>query len=168
MNASPASSQTTATIQEGNSISLYVRLLRYLKPLRAFFMLGVLGFLIYAAASTWFFDLLGELVDTIESGVAISSAQRLSIPLTLMLIVALRGFGGFLGTYYMAYIANHVVHRVRNQLLDRFVTLPSQFYDRNTAGHLMSTVTFNVTRLTSVLLPAPDLPTIAADSPASQ
>ncbi|MDG2174910.1 MAG: lipid A export permease/ATP-binding protein MsbA [Gammaproteobacteria bacterium] len=137
--------------ESAGSFSLYARLLSYLKPLRRFFLLGVLGFVIYSASSIRFFDLLRELVDTIGAGSGVSPEQRLAIPLTLIAIVAVRGVGGFLGSYYMAYIANHVVHRVRCQLMGRFIELPSTFYDRNSSGHLVSTVTFNVTQISAAV-----------------
>ncbi len=134
-----------------NSLALYKRLLGYVKPLRAYFMLGVLGFIIYSTSSIKFFDLLQELVDTIGTGVQVTPEQRIGIPLTLILIVLFRGLGGFLGSYYLAYIANHVVHRLRSQLLGRFIGLPSAYYDRNTSGHLVSTVTFNVTQVSAAV-----------------
>lgn len=133
---------------------LYKRLLGYVKPLRAYFLLGVLGFVMYSASSIKFFDLLQELVDTIDAGAGVSSAQRLAIPLTLIIIVAFRGFGGFLGSYFMAYISNHVVHRLRTQLLGRFIGLPSPFFDRNTSGHLVSTVTYNVSQISAAVTEA--------------
>jgi ATP-binding cassette, subfamily B, bacterial MsbA len=139
----------SATTQSG--IALYQRLLSYLKPLRAFFLLGIFGFVIFSAASLWFFDLLEGLIDTINSGAAITAEQRLRIPLTLIVIVGFRGLGGFLGPYYMAYISNHVVHRIRTQLMDRFVSLPSSYFDRNTSAHLLSTVTFNVTQISAAV-----------------
>jgi len=134
-----------------NSAALYARLLGYVKPLRTYFLLGVLGFVIYSASSIQFFDLLQELVDTIGNNLSVSPAQRLGIPLTLIMIVAARGLGGFIGSYYLAYIANTVVHRLRTQLLARFIGLPSAWFDRNTAGHLVSTVTFNVTQVSTAV-----------------
>jgi subfamily B ATP-binding cassette protein MsbA len=134
-----------------DSFSLYGRLLSYLKPLGGYFALGVLGFIIYSASSIKFFDLLQELVDAIGNDAGVTPEQRLAIPFTLIAIVAVRGVGGFLGSYYMAYIANHVVHRVRCQLLGQFIELPSTFYDRNSSGHLVSTVTFNVTQISAAV-----------------
>jgi len=151
---SPSSSpleMASNTAPTQGSFALYKRLLGYLRPLRVFFLLGIFGFVIFSAASIWFFDLLQELVDTINSGVTLSPQQRLHIPLTLILIVSFRGIGGFLGPYYMAYIANYVVHQVRTELMDRFVDLPSSYYDRNTTAHLLSTVTFNVTQISAAV-----------------
>ena len=136
---------------ESGAIALYQRLLAYLRPLRPFFLLGIFGFVIFSAASLWFFDLLEGLIDTINSGAAISSEQRLRIPLMLIVIVGFRGLGGFLGPYYMAYISNHVVHRIRTELMERFVSLPSSYFDRNTSAHLLSTVTFNVTQISAAV-----------------
>ncbi|MFZ8929317.1 MAG: lipid A export permease/ATP-binding protein MsbA [Pseudohongiellaceae bacterium] len=148
----PAEPEKTAEFISG--FSLYGRLLSYLKPLLGLFLLGVIGFVMYSASSVKFFDLLQELVDVIGSGESVSSDQRVTIPLILIAIVAVRGVGGFLGSYYMAYIANHVIHRLRCQLMGRFIELPSAYYDRNTAGHLVSTVTFNVQQISAAVTDA--------------
>ena len=148
----PAEPEKTAEFISG--FSLYGRLLSYLKPLLGLFFLGVIGFVMYSASSVKFFDLLQELVDVIGSGESVSSDQRVTIPLILIAIVAVRGVGGFLGSYYMAYIANHVIHRLRCQLMGRFIELPSAYYDRNTAGHLVSTVTFNVQQISAAVTDA--------------
>lgn len=148
----PAEPEKTAEFISG--FSLYGRLLSYLKPLLGLFLLGVIGFVMYSASSVKFFDLLQELVDVIGSGESVSSDQRVTIPLILIGIVAVRGVGGFLGSYYMAYIANHVIHRLRCQLMGRFIELPSAYYDRNTAGHLVSTVTFNVQQISAAVTDA--------------
>ena len=148
----PAEPEKTAEFI--SDFSLYGRLLSYLKPLFGFFLLGVIGFVMYSASSVKFFDLLQELVDVIGSGESVSSDQRVTIPLILIAIVAVRGVGGFLGSYYMAFIANHVIHRLRCQLMGRFIELPSAYYDRNTAGHLVSIVTFNVQQISAAVTDA--------------
>jgi subfamily B ATP-binding cassette protein MsbA len=154
--ASPETSTTAAAANQAataplNSAALYRRLLGYVRPLRSYFLLGIFGFVLYSASSILFFDLLQNLVDTIGADVAVATDQRLLIPLTLILIVAFRGVGGFLGTYYLAHIAYHIVHRLRVELLNRFIGLPSAWFDRNTAGHLVSTVTFNVSQVSAAV-----------------
>ncbi len=154
--ASPETSTTAAAANQAataplNSAALYGRLLGYVRPLRSYFLLGIFGFVLYSASSILFFDLLQNLVDTIGADVAVATDQRLLIPLTLILIAAFRGVGGFLGTYYLAHIAYHIVHRLRVELLNRFIGLPSAWFDRNTAGHLVSTVTFNVSQVSAAV-----------------
>ncbi|MBT6042863.1 MAG: lipid A export permease/ATP-binding protein MsbA [Gammaproteobacteria bacterium] len=151
MSSTNSTDSSLRPVNESGAIALYQRLLAYLSPLRPFFLLGIFGFVIFSAASLWFFDLLEGLIDTINSGAAISSEQRLRIPLTLIIIVGFRGLGGFLGPYYMAYISNHVVHRIRTELMEKFVSLPSSYFDRNTSAHLLSTVTFNVTQISAAV-----------------
>ncbi|MBT5484746.1 MAG: lipid A export permease/ATP-binding protein MsbA [Gammaproteobacteria bacterium] len=151
MSSTNSTDSSLRPVNESGAIALYQRLLAYLRPLRPFFLLGIFGFVIFSAASLWFFDLLEGLIDTINSGAAISSEQRLRIPLTLIIIVGFRGLGGFLGPYYMAYISNHVVHRIRTELMEKFVSLPSSYFDRNTSAHLLSTVTFNVTQISAAV-----------------
>ena len=153
---SPETSTTAVAANQAataplNSAALYGRLLGYVRPLRSYFLLGIFGFVLYSASSILFFDLLQELVDTIGANMAVAADQRLFIPLTLILIVAFRGVGGFLGTYYLAHIAYHIVHRLRVELLNRFIGLPSAWFDRNTAGHLVSTVTFNVSQVSAAV-----------------
>ena len=150
-NSSSIPAPSSISAESASGFSIYKRLLSYLKPLTGFFLLGVIGFVMYSASSVKFFDLLQDLVDAIGNGTTISPEQRLAIPLILIVIVAFRGLGGFLGSYYMAYIANHVIHRLRCQLLSRFIELPSAYYDRNTAGHLVSTVTFNVQQISAAV-----------------
>jgi len=149
--SAPPSSSAQHPDAGESGFSIYRRLLSYVTTLRVFFLLGVFGFILYSASSIEFFNLLQELVDTIGTGTEVSPSRRLLIPVTLIIIVAVRGLGGFLGSYYMAYIANHVVHKLRCQLVGRFIELPSTYYDRNTAAHLVSTVTFNVTQISAAV-----------------
>lgn len=136
-----------SSISKLSSIALYRRLLAYLKPLWLMFLVSIVGFAIYAACSAWFADLIRQLIDTIDSGGSLQPEERLKIPLTLLILIICRGIGGFLGSYFMAYVANNVVHRIRCQLVDQFLLLPNAFYDNNTTGHLMSRVTFNVNQV---------------------
>ncbi len=133
------------------SLALYGRLLSYLKPLWPVAIITIIGFTMFASTNAWFAYLTGQLVDTIEQARDMDAVERMRIPLLLVLLAATRGFGGYLGGYSMAYIANSVVHRLRTQLLERFLLLPISFYDRSEIGKLMSTVTFNVQQITAAV-----------------
>ena len=139
------------TLPPGTSAQVYRRLLAYVRPLWGFFLLSIIGFGMYAASNALFVDLLGQLVDLIESASTMTAAERLYIPLMVLALVLLRGTGGFLGSFFMEYVANHVIHRLRCQLLERFLLIPIRFYDRNSSGHLLSTVTFNITQVNAAV-----------------
>lgn len=148
------------------SASLYKRLLSYLAPLWYFVVLGIVGFAIFGATNIMFTNMVGVMIDSIDPDTASDVAsQRLYFPLSLfdnsdprvffplglIFIVALRGFGGFVGAYSMASLAFRVIHRLRCQILDRLLSLPIPYFDRNSSGHLISTVTFNVAQISAAV-----------------
>jgi subfamily B ATP-binding cassette protein MsbA len=135
---------------DGGDLSLYGRLLSYVRPLAHFFALSVLGFLVYAGSQVGFTELLGATVDTVrafDEGENIDRA-RVLIPLGMVAAVAARGLGSFLGEYFLAVVSNTVVHRLRCQLFEQLLVLPAAYYDRSAQGHLVSRVTYTVTQVT--------------------
>jgi subfamily B ATP-binding cassette protein MsbA len=170
MAAAPTSSGTPT------GAALYRRLLGYIGPLWWAFLLSVVGYLLYGAATASFGLVIeivlssmtggtggSEPVAALSSGglfdqiaaplkelVASGNAQFL-IPLLLMGVVLLRTVGGFLGVYFMSIVAWRVVHRLRCEIVAAFLRLPLAYHDRQTSGHLLSTVTFNVTQITAAI-----------------
>ena len=142
------STETGSTLK---GMALYRRLLAYVKPLQHLLWFSVVGFILYGSASVFFAELFGAAVDAIGSGSAMVPDQRLAIPLTLMGLVVMRGAGGFVGSYCMASLAFRIIHRLRCEVLARLVRLPVPFYDRNSGGHLISTVTFNVAQISAAV-----------------
>ncbi len=134
-----------------SNFTLYRRLLRYIGPERPAFLLAIFGFVLFSVANVWFSDLVGQIIKSVQDGANLEAHERLRIPLTLLLIVVVRGVGGLIGTYCMALLAFRIIHRLRTQILQRFLQLPINFYDRNNSGHLISTVTFNVTQISAAV-----------------
>jgi subfamily B ATP-binding cassette protein MsbA len=141
----------TDSTTTASSLVLYRRLLAYIGPLRVLLLLSVLGFSLFGAANIWFADLVGTMIDSIGAGASVAGEQRLLIPLTLISIVAMRGLGGFLGSYCMASMAFKIIHQLRCEILGRLLRLPVPYYDRNSSGHLISTVTFNVSQISAAV-----------------
>jgi len=129
-----------------DSWKLYRRLLRYVKPHLFAFELSIVGYLIFAATSVATAQWLGWTVDAIES----QNYEQLRIlsPVLCVLIVVVRGIGGIMGGYGIAHVANHVVHKVRCELVQRLLDLPVSYFDRSTSGHIVSKVTYDVTQIT--------------------
>ncbi|MEX2131059.1 MAG: lipid A export permease/ATP-binding protein MsbA [Pseudohongiellaceae bacterium] len=128
------------------SWALYKRLLTYIKPHMLAFQLSILGYIIFAATSVATAEWLGWTVDAIESE---NYAQlRILSPILCVLIVIVRGFGGFLGSYGIAHVSNHVVHTLRCQILKHLLTLPVSYFDRSTGGKLVSKITYDVAQIT--------------------
>ncbi|MDA1370058.1 MAG: lipid A export permease/ATP-binding protein MsbA [Proteobacteria bacterium] len=125
---------------------LYKRLFRYVRPHQLALYGSLIGYIIFAAttpATTWW---LGMTVDAIN---AENYAElRIISPLICIAIVIVRGIGGFLGSYSLATIANHVIHKLRCELIDHLIILPAVYFDRNTAGKLVSKLTYDVMQIT--------------------
>ena len=69
---------------------------------------------------------------------------RFALPAAVVVIVALRGMGSYLGNYYITLVAESVIKRLREDLFGRMLVLPGAFYNHNSSGHLISLITFNV------------------------
>jgi subfamily B ATP-binding cassette protein MsbA len=59
--------------------------------------------------------------------------------------------GGFLGSYFMSLLAFRIVHRIRCQIMEAFLRLPLSFHERQASGHMLSTVTFNVSQISAAV-----------------
>ena len=151
----------------------YLRLLWYVARYWFPFLIAVFGLLLHSLAEIAFIDLFrymtdivgvltGSVADTAtvaSSGFTGGMANRLLgdewvnepwlvIPLFLVLISAARGVGYLIGTYFLAYVANYLVHALRTDLFERYLLLPFKFFDQAMSGHLVSVVTFNVQQVT--------------------
>jgi subfamily B ATP-binding cassette protein MsbA len=110
------------------------------------FVTAMLGYVIFALtvpAATWW---LGWTVDAIAA--EDYAALRVLSPLAFIGLAAVRGLGGFMGSYYLAGISNHLVHKLRCELIDRLIRLPACYFDNNSSGRLVSKLTFDVTQIT--------------------
>tara|TARA_R110001592_G_scaffold291131_1_gene560383 strand:+ start:17100 stop:18854 length:1755 start_codon:yes stop_codon:yes gene_type:complete len=125
---------------------IYKRLLVYVKPLKFFFILSVIGNAIYAAASASMAKALEFVIQTVEHP---TEENRILLPILIVALFAMRGLGGFLGGYYIAYVGRNIVHKIRTEVFDRYLSLPSRFFDSSSSGHLISRITYNVEQVSA-------------------
>ena len=74
----------------------YKRLLRYTRPYIGSFILGIVGFLVYAQTQWVWAELIEYIVKAIENK---NSSARNWIALAVIAIFVIRGLGSFLGNY---------------------------------------------------------------------
>ncbi len=127
-----------------NGLQVYKRLLSYVRPYLGIFFICVLGYIIFAASQAAVAPWLGWTIDQVE---ARSNEGRILSPILCVLIVVVRGIGGFMGGYSLEYIANNIVHKLRQQILDRLLCVPVSYYDQNSIGRLVSKVTYDVAQI---------------------
>jgi subfamily B ATP-binding cassette protein MsbA len=58
-------------------------------------------------------------------------------------IFIVRGLFNFMGTYTLSWISSQVVMKMRQQLFEKYIHLPVEFHDHQSAGNLISKVTFD-------------------------
>ena len=119
----------------------YRRLLQYVLPYRRQFFIAVIGMVGYAITDTAFAALMkpmldGSFVDQNESSIII-------VPLMILGIFVLRGVAGFSSTYFIAWIGWRVIKQLRSEIFEKYLTLPTAFYDKASSGELISRITFN-------------------------
>ena len=96
---------------------LYKRLFTYVLPHKLAMLGGLFGYLIFATTGPATTEWLGWTVDAIEQGNY--TDLRILSPLLCILIVLVRGIGGFMGSYPLASISNHMIHKLRCELMSR-------------------------------------------------
>ena len=119
----------------------YRRLLHYVKPYRREFGIAVVGMVGYALTDTAFAALMKPMLD--GSFVEQDSQAILMVPLMIIGIFLVRGAAGFASTYYIAWIGWRVIKQLRGEIFEKYLTLPTSFYDQASSGELISRITFN-------------------------
>ncbi|MBB3102661.1 lipid A export permease/ATP-binding protein MsbA [Azomonas macrocytogenes] len=134
-----------------SSVSLYLRLLKYVLPYRGSFSLSIVGFLIFASSQPMLADLLKYFLDGLQAddnSKLFGIALVYGVPLAIILIAAYQGVGSFLGNFFLSQVARGVVHDLRCSLFDNLLVLPNDYYDKHNSGHLISRIVFNVAQVT--------------------
>ncbi|MFO1388544.1 lipid A export permease/ATP-binding protein MsbA [Cellvibrio sp.] len=133
-------SQTTSS-PSASAFKIYLRLLTYLKPYKLTFVLGLMGFVAYAASNYAFLEILDNLLTVLQKN---DSIDRYLIPLAVIATTAVRSLGAFMGSYYLGKVANGIVHAMRVQVFNHMTKLPTNVFDKRNSGHLISVITYNI------------------------
>ncbi|MGH8352417.1 MAG: lipid A export permease/ATP-binding protein MsbA [Pseudomonas sp.] len=140
-----------------SSLKIYLRLLSYVKPYIGFFLISILGYLIFASTQPMLAGILKYFVDGLSNPEAVlfptvpylQDLQLLqAVPLLIVLIAAWQGLGSYLGNYFLARVSLGLVHDLRVALFNKLLVLPNRYFDSHNSGHLISRITFNVTMVT--------------------
>lgn len=126
------------------SSQIYWRLLGYVRPYWRGFALSIAGMAVAAATEPLFPALMKPLLD----GKFTSGGRLWLVPVAIVAIFLLRGILSFISDYALSWVANKVVVDLRNAMFGRMVRLPTSYFDNQSAGALMSKVTYDVGNVT--------------------
>ncbi len=129
-----------------NGLQTYLRLLDYGKKYWIVFTVGALAMLIFAITDTGFAFLIKVLTDSFAGNVDSFESVNLKwlLPIGVILIFFVRGLSGFFSTYNMSWISRHVIRRIRSDVYQKFLYLPTSFLDQKSNADLLSKVIFNI------------------------
>ena len=125
-------------------MSPYSRIISYVLPNLGFFLLSSLGYFLFAISQVGIADWFRQIVDYISQP---DSSLNLYLPVLLIILAFGRGIGYFIGNFFMALVSTRLVFDLRKDLFKSLIYLPSNFYDSNNSGHLLSRITFNVSQI---------------------
>ncbi len=128
---------------------LYRRMLRLSLPYWRMFVLAVVGMVLYAATDTAFAWLVNQLLAAVAPEKLTPQQDNLRrwIPLAIIVLFVVRGVGEFASSYGLGWVSRQVVTNVRQMIFDKFMRLPSRFFDESSTGILLSRLTFNIEQM---------------------
>ena len=129
-----------------NGLQTYLRLLDYGRKYWFVFSIGVLAMLMFAVTDTGFAFLIKILTDSFAGNMESFDTGDLKwvLPVGVIIIFLIRGVSGFFSTYNMSWISRHVIRRVRSDVYQKFLYLPTSFLDQESNADLLSKVIFNI------------------------
>ncbi|HET8585499.1 MAG TPA: lipid A export permease/ATP-binding protein MsbA [Casimicrobiaceae bacterium] len=126
------------------AVSLYRRLLRYVRPYWWAFGLAVAGMAIVAAGDLIMAMLVIPIVRNFQNP---DPTRSQWLPLAVIGVFVFRGIGSYISDYGMAYTGLRVVFDLRRALIDKLLRLPTPYYDVTPSGVVQSKLTFDAHQL---------------------
>ncbi|MFT7562979.1 MAG: subfamily B ATP-binding cassette protein MsbA, partial [Bacteroidia bacterium] len=121
--------------------AVYRRLWGYTKKYWWMFVIGLIGISLDAAMQAVFIKFIEPLIDRVfvdkdaEYGLVLAGG--------VLVVIAIRVSGHFSGIYGMEWTGRRVVADLRRELFDAYLHLPATFFDRHSAGQLISKLAYN-------------------------
>lgn len=127
------------------SWQVYKRLLKYVRPYLWIFALGVIANTLFAAVDS---QLIRALEPVVDKGFVEKDPTFLAkMPYYIVFFILLRTVFGFVSDYCMGLVGRNVIQDLRQALFDKYLAMPSRFFDERQTGLLISTITYNTDRV---------------------
>jgi len=125
---------------------VYRRLLHICAPYWKIFIVAAIAMVFYAVTDTGFAFLIKNLMQYLDPE-GLSDEElliRRFLPVAIISLFLVRGLVAFLSAYCLGWIGRNVIKVLRGQAFDKFLVLPTSFFDSISAGEMLSRLTFNV------------------------
>ncbi|PKM22047.1 MAG: lipid A export permease/ATP-binding protein MsbA [Gammaproteobacteria bacterium HGW-Gammaproteobacteria-14] len=125
---------------------VYRRLLRYTQRYWYALLASAFGFAIYAAMQPLTAHMMQVIVDTFENP---TPGKVLLISLAPITIAFIQGVGRFIGSYSVAWLGQHIVFQMRNEVFQHVLNLPQKVFQHNATGRITSKLVFDAQQITA-------------------
>jgi len=105
---------------------------------------------VFAATDAGFAYLVKTLTEIVEAGNSPDAEQifvRRWLPVGVLILFLVRGLANFFSTYGMGWIARTAVKTIRGMVFQRYLELPTRFFDQHSSGQLLSKLTYDVSQI---------------------
>lgn len=120
------------------------KLLRYLKPYRWPFGIGLIMLALSSLSSLALFTFVGDLFD-IQSDNFADEVKKIALILGAILIV--QTFSGFLRIYLFTYTAENFIAQLKQDVFARLIRLPMSYFSEKRVGELTSRINADLTSI---------------------
>lgn len=121
---------------------IYKRLLTYSLYHWQMFTIGVVAMVAFAAADTTLAWLIKPLMD--EGFVNRDPVYIRWMPVALLGIFLWRGIASYVTNYSLQWVGRCVVKRLRGEVFNHYLHLPTAYFDHTTSGNLIAKLTYHV------------------------
>lgn len=129
------------------SVMLYKRLLRYAAPYWPMFVVAIFCTIVYSSLSAGITYLIKPMLD--KGFVAKDIHYIRWIPVLFIGIFLVRGVANFFANYCMSFVGKSVVMILRQQIFNKLLRLPTDYYDSTTSGALLSSILYNTSQVST-------------------
>ncbi|MBD3799870.1 MAG: ABC transporter ATP-binding protein [Campylobacterales bacterium] len=117
----------------------------YIKGYKGYYVIVLIGIIMTVLATVATAQIMQPLMDKMF----IEKDQQMLyyIPLMMIVIYVVKSVGRYLQAVFMNYIGQHIITRLRSQLLDHMLHLDMAFLHANRSGELISRITNDINRV---------------------
>ena len=123
----------------------YSRLLTYIKPHWPIFAAGIFGMVILAATEAGIPALLKPLLD--GTFVEKDPVYLAWAPISLIVLFLIRGLAQIASAAAFSAISTRMMHKLREQMFERLLILPTRYFDNHITGNIISKFTYDVSQI---------------------
>lgn len=135
------SQQASIDSKDQKNWEIFKRLWPTIRPFKKGIIVAAIALAINAFSDTYMLSLLKPLLD--EGFGKADSNFLTQLPWILLTLMIIRGLSSFISSYCLSWVSSHVVMTMRRRLFNHFMKMPVSFFDQESAGSLLSRITFD-------------------------